>query len=130
MTYVNIGGLTCLATISGKITDRDWDNRSSKSIKLVMSHDDAINLWVDDAEWSIVTENVITEPQLDEYGMEILDENGMPVMIETVETEEFDNSEYCVAGDIIDHRDGYITVKMGKPTELENVLEMLLGGDE
>jgi len=32
---------------------------------------------------------------------------------------EYDKSEFSVAGDIVDHRDGRITVYMGKPTEEE-----------
>lgn len=34
-------------------------------------------------------------------------------------TVEYDKSEYCIAGDIVDHRDGRITVYMAKPTEGE-----------
>lgn len=32
---------------------------------------------------------------------------------------EYDNSEYSLAGDITDHRDGTVSIKMGKPTEAE-----------
>ena len=40
---------------------------------------------------------------------------------------EYDNSDYCVAGDIVDHRDGTISVKMGKPTA-EELLSMIMEG--
>ena len=42
----------------------------------------------------------------------------------TPEVEEYDNSDYCILGDITVHRDGTITVKMGKPTaeELNQIL--------
>lgn len=50
-----------------------------------------------------------------------VDENGESV--ETVETLTKDLSEYCVPGDVIDHRDGTVTVYMGKKTELELVTE-------
>ena len=43
---------------------------------------------------------------------------------------EWDNSAYSLSGDITDHRDGTVTIKMGKPTDLEDAYEMLLGGDE
>lgn len=43
--------------------------------------------------------------------------------------EEYDNCEYSLAGDIIDHRNGFVTVKMGKLTDLEAALELLLGGN-
>ena len=47
------------------------------------------------------------------------------------ETEaEWDNSAFSLSGDITDHRDGTVTIKMGKPTDLEDAYEMLLGGDE
>ena len=36
----------------------------------------------------------------------------------------YDNSEYSIAGDIVDHRNGSITVKMGKITA-EEMLAML-----
>lgn len=32
---------------------------------------------------------------------------------------DFDKSDYTVCGDIVDHRDGRVTVYMGKPTESE-----------
>jgi hypothetical protein len=43
---------------------------------------------------------------------------------------EFDNSEYNIAGDLTDHRDGTITAKMGKLTDLEEAYEIMLGGIE
>lgn len=36
-----------------------------------------------------------------------------------ISTMQEDLSAYSVAGDVVDHRDGTITVFMGKPTELE-----------
>jgi hypothetical protein len=67
--------------------------------------------------------------ETNENGEPVLDELGNPKVKEheTQETE-FDNSDYCLAGDITDHRDGRITVKMGKLTELEEAYEMMLGG--
>lgn len=129
MTYVSIAGQQYPATITGRLNDKDWDGRASKAIKLEMSHDEAIELWTEGVAWSILSDNTVMAPKLDEEGNEVLDENGEIIMVETVETEEFDNSEYGVAGDIIDHRDGYITVKMGMLTDLESALEMFLGGD-
>lgn len=43
------------------------------------------------------------------------DEQGQP----TYETLSEDLSAYSLAGEIVDHRDGVITVFMGKPTEAE-----------
>ena len=39
--------------------------------------------------------------------------------IEITETLDMDLSEFSIAGEIVDHRDGTYTVLMGKPTELE-----------
>jgi hypothetical protein len=39
----------------------------------------------------------------------------------------YDNSDYCIVGDIISHRDGTTTVKMGKPTA-EELLNMIVEG--
>lgn len=45
------------------------------------------------------------------------DESGMPTG-QTVDHER-DMSEYSLSGDITDHRDGTVSIKMGKPTEVE-----------
>jgi hypothetical protein len=120
MTYVNINGIQYPAIISGRMSDKDWDDRPSKAIKLEMTHDEALSVFCDGAEWSIITENTVSEPQFDE--------EGNPIMMERIQTEEFDNSEYNLAGDVTDHRDGTVTVKMGKLTPLEEAYEIMLGG--
>lgn len=99
MISVKINGTEYPATIEGTIADYAWDGRDSKSIYLEMTHADADELFVDDAEWSIIDGET-----------------------------EYDNSDYSVAGDIIDHRDGMLTVKMGMPTDLELAYEELYGG--
>lgn len=99
MTYIKINGEIYQAGISGSLRDYSWGERASKSITLTMSYADAAALFVDNIAWSIV--------------MDVETESG-----ETVQ-EEYDNSEYCIAGDITDHRDGTVTAKMGKLTELE-----------
>ena len=57
------------------------------------------------------------------------DEEGRPVPVTKYETvtEEYDNSNYSVAGDIIVHRNGTVTVKMGTVTR-DDVLNLLLEG--
>ncbi len=100
-TYIKVNNELYPASIGGKMQDHDWDDRQSKAITLTMTPAAAAELFVDDLEWSIVDGE-----------------------------EEFDNSDYSIAGDIIDHRDGSITVKMGKPTDLEEAYELLYGGGE
>ena len=118
MIFVKINETLHPASVSGKVTDKDWDNRESKSITLEMDYTTAIGLFVDGMAWSIV----------DQHEIPVFDENGEQTGTELKETE-FDNSEYNLAGDITDHRDGTITVKVGKLTDLEQAYEILLGGD-
>lgn len=108
---VKIGGTEYEAYVGGNIVDRAWDGRNSKTILLEMTHAAANELFVDNAEWSIIYQ--VKDPDTGE-----------------ISDVEEDNSAFCVAGDIIDHRDGTISVKMGKPTDLEEILELLYGGDE
>jgi hypothetical protein len=117
MIYVKINDTLLPATIAGKVTDEEWDGRSSKSITLEMSYNEASTLFVDGLEWKIAIIDEI--PLFDDHG-EIIDVD--------IKEAEFDNSEYNIAGDITDHRDGTITVKMGKLTELEEAYEIMLGG--
>lgn len=119
MTYIKINSTLYPATISGMVQDKDWDNRESKAITLEMDYETASKLFVDGLNWAIVQTH--EEPTYDENGVE----NGT----ETVETV-FDNSEYNLAGDLTDHRDGTITAKMGKLTDLEEAYEIMLGGAE
>lgn len=119
MTFIKINEKLYPATIIGRVADKDWDNRESKSITLEMTYAEAIKLFVDGLVWSIVQREEVPT----------YDENGVQTGTETIETE-FDNSEYNLAGDITDHRDGRITVKMGKLTELEEAYEIMLGGIE
>lgn len=119
MIFVKINNTRYSATISGRVADNTWDNRESKSITLEMDYATAIALFVNGLAWSIVMQT--EEP--------VYDKNGVQTGVETKE-EEFDNSEYNLAGDITDHRDGTITVKMGKLTPLEEAYEIMLGGIE
>lgn len=49
---------------------------------------------------------------------DVLDELGAPTG-QTIDHER-DMSAYSIAGDITDHRDGTVSIKMGKPTETES----------
>lgn len=117
MTFIKINDTLYPATINGRMKDSDWDNRESKAITLEMDYATASALFVDGMAWAIVHEH--EEPVYDENG----EQTGMEM-----QEDEYDNSEYCLAGDITDHRDGTVTCKMGKLTELEEAYEMMLGG--
>lgn len=116
MTQVIIGAQQYDAAVSGKTRDPDWDYRASKSITLAMDHNTAASLFQNGAAWSILHQGQAYEDP----------ETGEMVTPEAVT---YDNSDYCVAGDITDHRDGTVTVKMGRLTALEETLELIYGGD-
>lgn len=129
MTYIKINETLYPATISGRVADKDWDNRASKAITLEMDYATAIALFVDGLAWSIVQQTEVPAYQVDENGEAVLGENGEPIQTGTEMQETvFDNSEYNIAGDLTDHRDGTITAKMGKLTDLEEAYEIMLGG--
>ena len=126
MLYVKVNGTLYPASISGKISDREWDGRESKAITLTCDFAAANALFPDGVVWSIVSEETV--PVTNENGEPILDDNGDPTW-ETAQTE-FDNSAFSIRGDLTVHIDGTCTVYMGKPTDLEDAYELLYGGIE
>ena len=125
--YVKINETQYPASITGRIHDSDWDDRSSKAITLEMTYADALEIFKDDIAWSIIQE---VERMEEKHEMVVINEEtgetkDTVIQVPVTELEEYDNSEYSIAGDIIDHRNGKITVKMGKPTaeELLVILE-------
>ena len=123
-TYIKInsGDILYPAVITGRMADKEWDNRETKAITLEMDYATANKLFIDSVIWSIVMDHPVEIKEIDDEG------NATTKTI--IETEEFDNSEYSLAGDITDHRDGTLTVKMGKLTDLEQAYEIMLGGIE
>ena len=109
MIYVKINGTEYQATVNGKLVDRDWDNRDSKAITLELDYTTAMGLFVDNLAWSIVQRDTYPE----------YDENNQPTGETAEQVQEFDNSDYCIAGPVTDNRNGTITAKMGRKTELE-----------
>lgn len=129
MTFIKINDALYPATISGRVADRDWDNRESKSITLEMDYATANALFVNGLAWSIVQRDEVPVYEMDENGEPVLYENGAPIQTGTeIQETEFDNSEYNLAGDLTDHRDGRITAKIGKLTDLEEAYEIMFGG--
>lgn len=124
MTYIKANGKIYPAVVSRRMEDYGWDSREVKAITLEMAYSEVLDLLHDNTPWSII----VKEPLLDDNGNQALDEAGNLILDE--EGTEIDMSEYSMSGDITDHRDGTVTIKMGKPTDLENAYEMLIGGDE
>ena len=100
------------APISNLTRGREW-----KSIAVIGTADDVKAAFVDG----------ITYRQ--QWESAIIAEDGT----QTTETQTRDLSDYCVAGDVVDTRDGNVTVYMGRKTEVEklreqvDVLDVLLG---
>ena len=113
--YVKVNNTEYPAAVSGANNDRTWDGRDTKTIYLTMSHDEAAALLPDNTPWSIVQRDMV----------DVLDEQGNPTGETKEIVNEYDNSEYSLAGDITDHRDGTVSVKMGKPTEVETLRAQL-----
>lgn len=120
MVYVKINGVEYPAEVNGKVNDYEWDNRESKTITMESTYDEVKALFVDGVSWSIVVR--------DGY-VPVFDENGNPTGESKEIVDEFDNGDYNMSGLITDNRDGTISIKMGKPTELEDAYAMILGGD-
>lgn len=109
-TYIKVNNTEYPAMVSGDRADRTWDGRDTKTITLTMTHAEVAALLPDNTPWSIVQRGTVPK----------YDSDGRP----TGETEEivneWDNSVYSLSGAITDHRDGTVSIKMGKPTETEN----------
>ena len=126
MIYVKVNDTLYPAKVDGQQVDYQWDNRESKSITMETTHAEVLELLPDNTPWSIVMTTQV--PKVDESGNAVVGEDGQPVMEE--HTEEWDNSGYAMSGPITDNRDGTCTIKMGKPTDLEDAYELLIGGEE
>lgn len=109
VTYIKVNNTEYPAIITGEHKDRTWGEREVKNIRLTMTATDAAALMPDNTPWSIIQRDTVPK----------YDSDSQP----TGETEEvvneWDNSAYSLSGAITDHRDGTVTVKMGKPTESE-----------
>ena len=100
------------APISNLTRGREW-----KSIAVIGTADEVKAAFVDGISYR------------QEWQSAIIAEDGT----QTTETQTRDLSDYCVAGDVVDTRDGNVTVYMGRKTEVEklreqvDVLDVLLG---
>ena len=108
-TYIKVNNTEYPATITGILKDREWNDREVKNIRLTMTATDAAALLPDNTPWSIVQRDMVPK----------LDADGQPTGEAEKIVNEWDNSEYSLSGAITDHRDGTVSIKMGKPTESE-----------
>ena len=110
--YVKVNNTEYPATVNGNLVDRNWNGRDTKTIYLTMSYDAVAALLPDNIPWSIVQRDMV----------DVLDEQGKPTGETKEVVNEYDNSVYSLSGAITDHRDGTVSIKMGKPTETENAV--------
>ena len=97
-TFIKINSINYPAEIYGHVRDTAWDNRESKVIVLALTIQEALDLFVDGLQWSIV------------YG-----------------TQTIPQDDFIIAGPITDNRNGTVSVRMGKPTATE-VSSVITGG--
>lgn len=114
MIYFKTNNKEYPASIAGKVNDCDWDGRASKSITFEMEYITASQLFVDGLSWSIVQRDIVP----------VYDKDGKPTGETEEQVQEWDNSDYNVAGSITDNRNGTCTCKMGKRTQLETEQEL------
>ena len=107
--YVKVNNTEYTATVDGVNNDRTWGGRESKAVTLTMEYTAASQLFVDGLSWSIVQRDTVP----------VYDKDGNPTGETKEQVQEWDNSDYNVAGSITDNRNGTCTCKMGKKTQLE-----------
>lgn len=115
MIYIKVNDKEYEAKVVCDYSDRDWNERPTQTLYLTMTPDQVAALLPSGTPWSIVQRDMVDK----------FDNDGNPTgQTEEVVTEE-DNSAYSLAGDITDHRDGTVSIKMGKPTEAETLRAQL-----
>jgi len=113
--FLKVNGQEYPVTYISKYQDAAWDGRSTQTLYLNMTHEEAVKLLPEGTPWSIVSRDTVAK----------LDEEGQPTGETEVVVTETDMSEYSLAGEITDYRDGSVSVKMGKPTETETLRAQL-----
>ena len=107
--YLKVNGQEYPAKFISKYQDLNWDKRETQTVRLTMPYAQAATLLPSGTPWSIVQRDMVDK----------LDNDDNPTgETEEVVTEE-DVSAYSLAGEIVDYRDGTVSIKMGKPTESE-----------
>lgn len=110
--YIRVNNVDYPAiSIDGKLQDDMWDNRHTKKFRIPITYAEAKSVFVDGVSWAIVS---VTEPDAGEEPFEPFEEV-------------FSNDDFPLAGNITDHRDGTVSITMGKLTDLEEAYILLYG---
>lgn len=110
LEFIKVNGQKYPVKSTYNYNDHEWDNRETVLINLTMSYTEVIALLIDNVKWS---KGWCEECEMTDHTEEVITEEDM--------------SEYSISGDITDHRDGTISIKMGKPTKIE-ILESQITG--
>ena len=128
MIYVKINDTLYPATVTSYPNNPGWGGRDTKHVTVEMEHAEADALFVDGAVWSVVDRVEVPVYETDANGMPLMGEKGLPIQTGTeIRETETDCSDYDLAGELIDHRNGKITAKMGKHTA-DELLAVIMGG--
>lgn len=103
-TYLKANNTETPCEAAEHYRDSAW-GRPTCTVTIKASAAEIAALLPNNAPWSLIERE------------DALDESGAPTG-QTVDHER-DMSEYSLSGDITDHRDGTVSIKMGKPTEEE-----------
>ena len=113
--FIKVNGQEYPATCIYNYKDRNWDMRETQTVHLTMPYAQAAALLTTGTPWFNVFHEMADK----------LDNDGNPTgETDEVVTEE-DMSAYSLAGEIVDYRDGTVSIKMGKPTEAETLRAQL-----
>lgn len=88
--------------------DTKWNNRQSIRLFFNENYNTVKSLLADKITWALI-EKETNEKDTDDMS------------VTEIET---DMSDYCIAGEITDHRDGRVSIKMGKKTNEEQLKEI------
>ena len=110
--FIKVNGVEYPATLIYNYKDRNWDMRETQTVHLTMPYAQAAALLTSGVKWSRVDRDTVDK----------LDEQGEPTGETEVVVTETDMSDYALAGEIVDYRNGTVSVKMGKCSETENAV--------
>lgn len=114
--FLKVNGQEYPVTHISKYQDASWGGRSTQTLYLTMTHDEAAALLPDNTPWSIVQRDTVPK----------YDSDGQPTGQTEEIVNEWDNSAYSLSGAITDHRDGTVSIKMGKLTETESAVDTVV----
>ena len=93
--FIKVAGQEYPAEVIYLYKDKNWNDRDVRNVFLNLPYDQVVALMPTGTKWSsIIKENDVV-------------------------TEETDMSEFSIAGQVVDYRNGTVSIKMGKPTESE-----------